>query len=86
MSRPRYANGRVMFATPLLFGWASPYFEHHLLGFTAGRFIYAVVSDVLLLVNLFVLGGGSWDKLRSLLKHDAYAVLPDGAAAQGESE
>ena len=75
-----------MFATPLVFGWASPYFAHHIPGFEAGRLIYAVVFDVLLLISLFVLGGGFWDKLRSLFKHGAYAVIPDKPAAAGKSE
>lgn len=33
VSRLRYTVGLVMFATPLAFGWASPYFGHHLPGF-----------------------------------------------------
>jgi len=76
VSRLRYTVGLVMFATPLAFGWASPYFGHHLPGFENGQLVYAVVGDVLLLVGLFVLGGGFWDKLRSLFKHDAFAVIP----------
>ena len=75
-----------MFATPLAFGWAAPYFGNHLPGFEHGRLIYAIVGDVLLLISLFVLGGGFWAKLRSLFKHDAYAVIPDEPAAERTSE
>jgi hypothetical protein len=84
VSRHRYTIGLVMFATPLVFGWASPYFGHHIPGFESGRLIYAIVFDVLLLISLFVLGGGFWDKLRSLLKHNAYAVIPENSAAEGK--
>ena len=75
-----------MFATPLAFGWAAPYFAHHLPGFADGRLIFAIVFDVLLLISLFVLGGGFWDKLHSLFKYNAYAVIPDKPAAEGTSE
>jgi len=82
VSRTRYTIGLVMFTVPLVFGWASPYFGHHIPGFESGRLIYAIVFDVLLLISLFVLGGNFWDKLRSLFKHDAYAVIPDEPAAE----
>jgi hypothetical protein len=85
VSRLRYTVGLVMFATPVAFGWATPYFGHHLPGFEHGQLIYAIVGDVLLLISLFVLGGGFWDKLRSLFKHNAYAVIPDKPAAERKS-
>ena len=71
VSHRRYTIGLVMFATPLVFGWASPYFGHHLPGFETGRLIYAIVFDVLLLISLFILGGGFWAKLRALFVYDA---------------
>jgi hypothetical protein len=77
VSRTRYTIGLVMFVVPLAFAWASPYFGHHIPGYATGRLIYAIGFDVLLLISLFVLGGGFWDKLRSLFKHNAYAVIPD---------
>jgi len=86
VSRTRYTIGLVMFATPLAFGWAAPYFGHHLPGFTAGRLIYAMGGDVLLLLGLFVLGGAFWSKLRSLFIHNAYAVIPGESAAEIGSE
>ena len=75
-----------MFATPLVFGWASPYIAHYIPGFADGRLIYAIVFDLLLLTSLFVLGGDFWDKLRSLFKYNAYVVIPEEPAAAGTSE
>jgi hypothetical protein len=82
VSRLRYTVGLVMFAIPLVFAWTTPYVGHHLPGFEDGPLIYAIAGDVLLLISLFVLGGGFWDKLRSLFKHDAYAVISDEPAAE----
>ncbi len=86
VSRLRYTIGLVMFATPLAFGWAAPYFGHHLPGFEDGQLIYAIVGDVLLLISLFILGGGFWDKLRSLFKHNAFAVIPDKPSAESRPQ
>jgi hypothetical protein len=86
VSRLRYTIGLVMFATPLAFSWAAPYAGHHLPGFADGQLIYAIVGDVLLLISLFVLGGSFWDKLRSLLFHNAYAVIPANLTEERTSE
>jgi hypothetical protein len=86
VSRRRYTIGLVMFAIPLAFGWASPYFGDRIPGFVASRWVYAVAFDALLLISLFVLGGGFWDKLRSLYRHNAYAVIPNQPAGEGELE
>jgi hypothetical protein len=75
VSRTRYTIGLFMFATPIIFGWASPYFGHHLPGFETRPLVYATAGDGLLLISLFVLGGSFWDKLRSLFQHDAYVIL-----------
>lgn len=77
VSRRRYTTGLVMFTIPLAFGWAATYFGHHIPGFAWSQWIYAIAFDVLLLISLFVLGGDFWDKLRSLFRHDAYAIIPD---------
>ena len=71
VSRRRYRIGLVMLVVPLAFGWASPYFGHHLPGFASNEWIYAVAFDLLLLSGLFVLGGNFWEKLRSLFRHEA---------------
>ncbi len=86
VSRTRYTIGLVMFAAPIIFGWASPYFGHHLPGFETRTLIYAVAGDVLLLISLFVLGGVFWDKLWSLFQHDAYVMIPDKKTQQSQSE
>ena len=70
----------------MIFGWASPYFGHHLPGFETSTLIYAVAVDALLLFSLFVLGGAFWDKLRSLFQHNSYAIFPDKLATDGEPD
>jgi hypothetical protein len=86
VSRRRYRIGLVMFALPLAFGWATPYIGNHLPGFDTKKLFYAISGDVLLLSSLFVLGGDFWDKLRSLFRHDAHAVIPDKPPVRGSSE
>ena len=86
VSRTRYTTGLVMFAAPIVFGWAPPYFGHHLPGFETRPLIYAVAGDALLLFSLFVLGGAFWEKLRSLFHHNAYVVIPDNELQQDQTE
>lgn len=76
VGRIRYNIGLVMFVIPFAFGWAAPYLGSYLPGFEQGEMFYALFFDVLLLSSLFVLGGGFWDKLRSLFTHRAYVVIP----------
>ena len=80
VGRTRYTIGLVMFVVPLLFGWASPYFGHHIPGFQQHTMAYAIIGDALLLASLFVLGGDFWDKLRSLFLHNAIAQVPKSSA------
>ncbi|TWU09447.1 hypothetical protein CA54_46890 [Symmachiella macrocystis] len=82
VSRTRYTIGLVMFMTPLAFGWASPYLAHYFPGLAAGQLVYSFSFDVLLLISLFVLGSGFWDKLRSLFQHNAYVVIPEKPSAE----
>ena len=82
VSQRRYRIGLVLFTIPLAFGLASPYFGHHLPGFEHGQLVYAIAGDALLLISLFVLGGAFWDKVRSLFRYDARAVIPDKPVAQ----
>lgn len=77
VSRARYSMGLVLFTLPLLFGWASPYFGHHIPGFDEHPLTFATAGDVVLLISLFVLGGDFWDKLRALFVHGARAVFPE---------
>ena len=86
VSRRRHRIGLAVFALPLAFGWAAPYLGNHLPGFDTKKLFYAISGDVLLLSSLFVLGGDFWDKLRSLFRHDANAVIPDKPAAEATLE
>jgi hypothetical protein len=76
VDRIRYAIGLVLFALPLVFGWASPYFGHYIPGFDEHPLPFAITGDALLLTSLFVLGGDFWDKLRALFVRGARAVFP----------
>jgi hypothetical protein len=76
VGKTRYRIGLVMFSTPLLISWISPYAMGHLPGYTTRPFIYGVVGDTLLITSLFVLGGEFWDKLRSLFIHGAKVRFP----------
>ena len=85
VSRTRYRMGLIMFVLPIVFGWSSPYLAHHLPGFESGHLIYAISFDMLLLISLFLLGGGFWEKLKSLFVHKAYAIMPDPPAANRDA-
>jgi hypothetical protein len=76
VGRTRYTIGLVLFAAPLLVGWAAPYLGHHIPRFDEHPFPFAITGDALLLISLFVLGGDFWDKLRALFVHGARAVFP----------
>jgi hypothetical protein len=76
VGRTRYTIGLVLFAVPLLFGWAAPYLGPHLPRFDEHPFPFAITGDALLLISLFVLGGDFWDKLRAVFVHGARAVFP----------
>ncbi len=73
----RYSIGLVLFILPLVFAWKAPYVTE--LMPTIGRHstTAAMVTDVMLLVSLFVLGGGFWDKLRALFVRSATVSFPD---------
>lgn len=77
VSRARYSLGLIMFCIPLLFAWLSLYLADYLPGFAQDPLPYAIGGDILLLASLFVLGGGFWDKLRSLFVHNAIAQFPE---------
>jgi hypothetical protein len=82
VSRTRYNIGLVMFLTPLLFAFVSPYLGQYIPGLAEHSRAYAVTFDVLLVASLFVLGGDFWDKLRSLFVHDATLLFPSGPDAE----
>jgi hypothetical protein len=77
VGRTRYTIGLVLFAVPLLVGWAAPYLGPHIPRFDQHPIPLAIAGDALLLISLFVLGGDFWDKLRALFVHGARAVFPE---------
>lgn len=77
VGRTRYIIGLILFVAPIILGWVWPYVGEYLSGFQEHALIYAIAGDVLLLISLFVLGGGFWDKLRALFIHTADAVIPE---------
>ena len=80
VSKLRYTVGLVMFVCSLVLGWAAPYVGHHLPSYESHAWVYAAVFDVILVVSLFVLGAGFWDKLHALFRHDARAMIPRAAS------
>ena len=79
----RYRIGLVMFAAPLLLGWLGPYLHHHLPGFDSHPTAWHLGGDLMFFASLFVLGGGFWDKLRSLFVHGARAIFPGTDPREG---
>jgi ABC-type uncharacterized transport system permease subunit len=73
VGQSRYRVGLIMFIVPILFGWLVPYFQILTFDFSEWTLALAIIGDLFLLLSLFVLGGGFWDKLRSLFFHDAKA-------------
>jgi hypothetical protein len=86
VSRTRYTIGLALFVTPIVLGWAAPYFGHYLPGYESNALAYAIAGDFLLLISLLLLGGAFWDKLRSLFQHNAYAIFPDKLATEGDPQ
>ncbi len=80
VGRTRYRIGLVMFMLPLVLGWVMPYVER--LSPWADRMDRPLdwVWDIVFIASFFVLGGGFWDKLRSLFIHGAKVKFPDRAA------
>lgn len=74
VSPGRHKLGLVLFVSPLVLGWMTPYFRHHLPGHEQHPLVYAIAGDVMFLVSLFVLGGEFWDKLRALFDREARVI------------
>lgn len=70
VSVTRYRIGLVLFFTPVLFGWLSPYLELWITEFEAQQLILAIVGDIIFATSLFVLGGDFWLKIKALFIHD----------------
>lgn len=76
VGRLRYGIGLVLFFVPIVLAWLAPYIAD--LAPSVGRNSVrdGLTGDLLLLVSLFILGGGFWDKLRSLFVREAKVVFP----------
>ncbi len=70
VSRGRYNIGLVIFCVPFLFGWLSPYISKWVPGLLSNPLPFAIGGEILILASLLILGGGFWDKIRSLFIHD----------------
>lgn len=75
VSKTRYTIGLVMFSLVILFGIALPYILNHLSYLLEHIVTITLISDGVLIVSLWILGGDFWDKLRSLYVYNSRAVL-----------
>ena len=70
VSATRYRIGLVLFFTPILFGWLSPYLELWVTEIEAQQVRLAIAGDIIFAISLFVLGGDFWLKIKALFTHD----------------
>ena len=77
VSKTRYRVGIFLFLIPLVFGFFAPYVLMKNQYYLENVFLLTIISDVIVLISLFVLGGEFWDKLRSLFIHGAVARFPE---------
>jgi hypothetical protein len=77
VSLTRYRIGLVLFAVPLILGFLSPYAKSLIPYYQGNEVLFAIGSDLVLLVGLFVLGGAFWDKLRALFIYEAKVAFPE---------
>jgi len=71
VGRFRYLIGLILFFTPVLFAWASPYLIYVIPDIGIHHVAYGIAGDAMLILGLFVLGGNFWDKLRALFLRKA---------------
>ena len=70
VSAARYRIGLILFFTPILFGWLSPYLGTWVTGLEEHQVKIAIACDVIFASSLFVLGGDFWLKIKALFTHD----------------
>lgn len=72
VSAARYRLGLVLFSTPLLVGWLSPYLVRVLpaLSLEHGSLAPVVVLDLMFALSFLVLGADFWEKIRRLFVYD----------------
>ena len=70
VSSIRYRIGLVLFFTPILFGWLTPYLGLWITVLEAHQIKLAIAGDIIFAVSLFVLGGDFWLKIKALFTYD----------------
>ena len=70
VSATRYRIGLVLFFSPVLFGWLSPYLDLWVTDFEVHQVRLAIAGDVIFAISLFVLGGDFWLKIKALFTHE----------------
>ena len=78
VSRRCYRFGLALFVLGIVFGTMLPYAPGILVDWQANQQFWSLVSDAVLLVSLFVLGGEFWNKLAVLFDCNAKASVPNG--------
>ncbi|UCI05648.1 transporter suffix domain-containing protein [Mesorhizobium sp. B1-1-8] len=67
----RHYIGLLMFCVPIITGWLAPYLDHLWPGLRPDRIEFRAFGDIMMVVSIFVLGGGFWDKVRALFVRTA---------------
>lgn len=76
VSKTRYVIGLIMFFIPIAIALFLPYFTSTVEFLSDNYKTISIISDVLLILSLFVLGGDFWDKLRGLFNRNAKMEFP----------
>ena len=76
VSKTRYIIGLILFFIPILLALVLPYMLNLVQVVAENFVIISIVSDGLLILSLFVLGGDFWDKLRGLFNKNAKMQFP----------
>lgn len=77
VSPKRYRLGLGLMTFSFIFGELLPYLPGALIEWNSNPIFWSLVADLLLIISLFLLGGGFWDKLRALFTYDANAVFAE---------
>lgn len=72
----RHGIGVFLFVVPLVLAWIAPYAAEIAPALGRHTIRDGVIADTVLIVSLFILGGGFWEKLRALFVRNARAVFP----------
>ncbi|MGB5318064.1 hypothetical protein [Eudoraea sp.] len=74
VSKIRYKIGVVLFVIPIALGVLQPYLAHYIPFFEDIPMLWVIISDLMLLISLFILGGEFWEKLKGLFLYDIIAI------------